>query len=61
MPIPSPQERPDLYDDFDCMPPGGRETGIATPPRIQALIDARQKTTQPAAHQPSSKPNVPTA
>lgn len=41
MPIPSPSERPDLYDDFDCRP-GGEPSAITTPPEIQHLIDERR-------------------
>lgn len=38
---PTPEERPDLYDDYDG---GGlfRETGVKTPERIQKLIDERR-------------------
>jgi hypothetical protein len=34
MPIPTPEERLDLYDDMDCRPPRN-DTGISTPPEIQ--------------------------
>ena len=49
--VPSPQERPDLYDDFDGIErPEGYKTGIKTPDYIQKLIDQRQgKTKLPAA------------
>ena len=41
MPIPSPEERPDLYDDYDGLPEG-EKTAVTTPPEIQKLIDAHQ-------------------
>lgn len=41
--IPSPQERPDLYDDFDIQDrPDGYQSGVKTPDRIQKLIAERQ-------------------
>ena len=40
---PTPEERPDLYDYYDYRDlPEGYQTGIATPPRIQKLIDERK-------------------
>ena len=40
--MPSPQQRPDLYDDFDGTDrPEGQPTGVATPDYIQKLIDER--------------------
>lgn len=46
--MPTPQERPDIYDDYDYTKrPEGESTGIATPDYIQKLIDAR------AAKQPA--------
>lgn len=42
-PLPSPQERPELYDDFDYAErPEGYQTGVKTPDYIQQLIDQRQ-------------------
>lgn len=42
-PVPSPQERPDLYDDFDGIErPEGYQTGVKVPDYIQKLIDQRQ-------------------
>jgi hypothetical protein len=47
-PMPTPQERPDLYDDFDGVErPAGQGTGVKIPDYIQKLIDERKK--QPAA------------
>lgn len=41
--LPSPQERPDLYDDFDGIErPAGYKTGVQVPERIQKLIAERQ-------------------
>lgn len=52
--MPTPEERPDLYDDFDYSNrPEGYQTGIKTPDRIQKLIDARN-----AARDSKLKPNV---
>lgn len=43
-PIPTPKERPDLYDHYDG---SGRplfaKTGVGVPDRIQKLIDERQR------------------
>lgn len=61
MPIPSPEERPDLYDYPDCMP-GGRETGITTPPYLQELLDQRIAERQAKAKskpQPTQRPRSP--
>lgn len=42
--LPSPNERPDLYDDFDGINrPEGWVNPVAVPDRIQAAIDARSK------------------
>ena len=39
---PTPEQRPDLYDDFDGIErPEGYETGVKTPDYIQKLIDAK--------------------
>lgn len=44
MPIPSPQERPDLYDAFDGIDkPEGWKNSISTPPHLQILLDAKQR------------------
>ena len=42
MSIPSPQERPDLYDDYDGLA-DGEKTAVTTPPEIQKLIDEKNK------------------
>lgn len=43
-PVPTPQERPDLYDDFDYAErPDGYQTGVKTPDYIQQMIDQREK------------------
>lgn len=48
--MPSPQERPDLYDDFDYVErPEGYRTGVAVPSRIQRMIEERR------AKKPASK------
>lgn len=59
MPVPSPEERPDLYDYPDCMPGKPRSEAeqaywdSVTPNHIKALIAERQaqkqKPTQPPA------------
>lgn len=41
MPIPSPKERPDLYDDFDGLPEG-EKSAVTVPPEIQKLLDAKK-------------------
>lgn len=41
MPIPSPQERPDLYDDYDGLPEG-QTSAVTVPPEIQKLLDAKK-------------------
>lgn len=42
--LPSPNERPDLYDDFDGINrPDGWVNPVAVPDRIQAAIDARKE------------------
>lgn len=39
---PTPEERPDLYDDYDYTDrPEGYQTGIKTPDYIQKIIDDR--------------------
>ena len=44
MPIPSPEERPDLYDAFDGIDrPEGWKNTISTPDHIQRLLDVRQR------------------
>lgn len=44
MPIPSPQERPDLYDDYDGIDrPVGWKNTISTPEHLQSLLDAKQR------------------
>lgn len=41
--IPSPKERPDLYDDFDGLDrPEGWKNPVSLPPDIQKLVDERQ-------------------
>lgn len=41
--MPTPQERPDLYDDFDGIErPAGYKTGVKVPDYIQKLIDEKQ-------------------
>lgn len=48
--VPTPDQRPDLYDDYDGIErPEGYETGVKTPDYIQKLIDERGK--KPAAQQ----------
>lgn len=40
--MPSPEQRPDIYDDFDYSDrPDGQPTGVKTPDYIKDLIDAR--------------------
>lgn len=40
--MPTPQQRPDLYDDFDYVDrPAGQKTGVGIPDRIQQKMDAR--------------------
>lgn len=52
--MPTQQERPDLYDDYDYVErPEGYQAGIKTPDRIQKLIDARN-----TARDSKLKPNV---
>ncbi len=46
--MPTPEQRPDLYDGFDGVErPAGYKTGVKTPDYIQKLIDA--KANKPAA------------
>lgn len=41
-PVPTPEQRPDLYDDYDGIErPEGYQTGVKTPDYIQQLIDQR--------------------
>ena len=41
--MPTPQQRPDLYDDYDYGDkPADRDTGIKTPDHIQKIIDERK-------------------
>ncbi|MEO7495276.1 MAG: hypothetical protein ABIV04_10020 [Massilia sp.] len=43
MPIPTPEERPDLYDYYDYIErPKGWVNPVRTPERIQRLIDAKE-------------------
>jgi hypothetical protein len=43
-PVPTPEERPDLYDYYDGIDrPEGYQTGVWIPDRIQKLIDERQR------------------
>jgi hypothetical protein len=54
---PTPEERPDLYDDYDYRDlPAGYQTGIKTPDYIQKLIDA--KANKPAARDSKLTPNA---
>lgn len=40
---PTPEQRPDLYDDYDYRElPAGYKTGVGVPDRIQKLIDAKK-------------------
>lgn len=40
---PTPEQRPDLYDDFDYRDVApGYKTGVGVPDRIQKLIDAKK-------------------
>lgn len=40
---PTPEQRPDLYDDFDGIErPEGYQTGVKTPDYIQKLLDQKQ-------------------
>lgn len=42
--IPSPKERPDLYDSYDgAERPAGWVNPVKTSPRLQKLIDQRKK------------------
>ncbi len=51
-PTPTPEQRPDLYDDFDGIErPEGYQTGVQTPDYIQKLIDQKQA----AAKQPTNE------
>jgi hypothetical protein len=48
MPIPSPSEAPDLYDDFDYpVRPPGYKTGVRRSERVQQLIDEEIKDQNP--------------
>lgn len=41
--MPTPEQRPDLYDDFDGVErPEGYQTGVKTPDYIQKLLDERE-------------------
>ena len=61
MAIPSPEERPDLYDDFDCRPGRIRseaeqaELDAVTPDHLKALRAERQAQKQKPqpAHEPA--------
>jgi hypothetical protein len=56
-PMPTPAERPDLYDDFDGVErPAGWVNPVRVPERIQKLINERQaKTAAPAALEEPAK------
>lgn len=42
-PMPTPQQRPDLYDDFDGIErPEGYDPGIQMPDYIQKMMDERK-------------------
>jgi hypothetical protein len=41
--IPNPQQRPDLYDDFDYPARPEDQTGVQVPDRIKKLVEARQQ------------------
>ncbi len=44
MPIPTPQERPDLYDAFDGIDkPEGWKNSISTPVDLQRLLAAKRR------------------
>lgn len=53
-PLPTPQERPDLYDYYDGLPDGEKAV-LTTPPEIQKLIDERKKSKQDGGNQPAPK------
>lgn len=47
--LPTPEQRPELYDDFDCTDRKlGEPTGVKTPDHIQKLIDERAAKKTPA-------------
>lgn len=46
--VPTPEERPDLHDDYDYSErPEGQPTGVKTPDYIQKLIDEREQRKEP--------------
>lgn len=61
MPIPSPEERPDLYDDYDGLPEG-HKSDVTTPLYLQELIDQRIAERQAKAKlnpKPTQRPRPP--
>jgi len=54
MPIPSPQERPDLYDGYDGLPEG-HVSSVTTPPELQKMLDD-MKAKRPAPPAPDERP-----
>lgn len=53
MAIPSPEERPDLYDGYDGLPEG-HQSSVTVSPRLQELIDEKRRNPreEPAASDP---------
>lgn len=52
--MPTPEQRPDLYDDFDGIErPAGQGTGVTMPDYIQKLI--QQRSAKPATKDSTSK------
>lgn len=49
MPVPTPKERPDLYDDFDYgnakYPEANKEA--VTPPHVRKLLEERERAKTP--------------
>lgn len=53
MPIPTPEERPDLYDDYDGLPEGHVSSVTFTPsPQLEALKRPKSGQDTPAAPPP---------
>jgi hypothetical protein len=56
--IPTPEQRPDLYDDYDCqdvkpLSPEYRKTALS--PTLQKMLAERQKAKQPAKPEDKSE------
>lgn len=58
MPIPSPKERPDLYDDYDGLPEG-QVSAVTVPPELQKELDALKAGKQQGEPKPDEEKDAP--